>query len=216
MPKNKLYNQPPNILLIIADQWSTRFVDGSGSYTSGVRTPGIDRLAAEGIRFQNSYASFPLCCPVRASMFTGLLPHRHHILHNEENYIDKYGAYPTRTDVATMGTEFKRHGYKTAYFGKEHAGDYGWSGIDEFGSMKYSSGGMLAEGSAFDGVFTRDAIRFIQSEHERPFYMVLSLINPHDLCKVLGGKGKGATFADAIFFIIFGLNNPKITLSTCL
>ncbi|MEL6524861.1 MAG: sulfatase-like hydrolase/transferase, partial [Chloroflexota bacterium] len=60
--------------------------------------------------------------------------------------------------------------------------------------------GMLAEGSVFDQVFTRDAVRFIQQEHLQPFYMTLSLINPHDICKVLGGKVAGATIADAIFF----------------
>jgi arylsulfatase A-like enzyme len=189
-----------NIVLIISDQWSTRIVDGSGNYDNGICTPGIDRLATDGIRFEQSYASFPLCCPARASMFTGLMPHKHRIIDNEENYKDKYGAYPTRKDLLTMGRAFKNAGYRTAFFGKEHGGDYGWDGIGEFGSMKYSAGGMLAEGSAFDQIFTRDAINFIRSDHDRPFYMVLSLINPHDICKVLGGKVKGATFADAIFF----------------
>ena len=190
----------PNVLLIISDQWSTRIVDGSGAYPTGVQTPAIDRLAASGIRFSQSYASFPLCCPARASMFTGLMPQNHRILDNEETYLDKFGRYPTRKDVITMGRAFRDAGYKTAYFGKEHAGDYGWDGIEEHGSMKYSSGGMLAEGSAYDQIFTRDAINFIRRGHERPFYAVLSLINPHDICKVLGGKVKGATMADAIFF----------------
>jgi choline-sulfatase len=190
----------PNIVLIISDQWSTRLVDGSGSYENGVQTPGIDRLAAEGVRFTNSYASFPLCCPARASFFTGLMPQNHRIIDNEETYNDKYGEFPTRNDVLTMGAAFKQAGYKTAYFGKEHAGDYGWDGIDKFGSMKYSAGGMLAEGSVFDQIFTRDAINYLREDHEQPFYMTLSLINPHDICKVLGGKVKGATIADAIFF----------------
>jgi len=57
-----------------------------------------------------------------------------------------------------------------------------------------------AEGSGYDPVFTKDAIEFIRRKHEQPFYMTLSLINPHDICKVLGGKVKGATFAEAIFF----------------
>ena len=147
----------PNVVLIVSDQWSTRIVDGSGEYDTGVQTPAIDRLAAEGIRFTNSYSSFPLCCPARASIFTGLMPHKHRIIDNEEIYWDKYGQYPTRTDAATMGATFKAAGYKTAYFGKEHAGDYGWEAIDEFGSMQYSAGGMLAEGSAYDQIFTRDA-----------------------------------------------------------
>lgn len=193
-------NKNPNVVLIISDQWSTRIVDGSGDYDTGVQTPAIDRLAAEGMRFTQSYTSFPLCCPARASLFTGLMPHKHRIIDNEETYMYHCGAYPTRSDVVTMGAAFKAAGYKTAYFGKEHAGDYGWDGIDEFGSMKYSAGGMLAEGSAYDQIFTRDAIDYLRGNHDTPFYMVLSLINPHDICKVLGGKVKAATFADAIFF----------------
>ena len=193
-------NPQPNIVLIISDQWSTRIADGSGANFGGVQTPGIDRLAAEGMRFTQSYAAFPLCGPARASFFTGLMPHHHRIIDNEEIYNEKYGRFPTRNDVITMGAAFKQAGYTTAYFGKEHAADYGWNSIDDYGSIKYSAGGMLAEGSVFDQIFTRDAVNFLRREQERPFYMVLSLINPHDICKVLGGKVKGATIADAIFF----------------
>jgi choline-sulfatase/glucosamine-6-phosphate deaminase len=107
---------------------------------------------------------------------------------------------PACDDIPTLGCLFKEAGYETAYFGKEHAGGYAWDGVEDLGSMKYSAGGMLAEGSAYDPIFTRDAIDFIRGEHDRPFYMTLSLINPHDICKVLGGRVKGATFADAIFF----------------
>jgi choline-sulfatase len=190
----------PNVVLIISDQWATQIADGSGDYDGVIQTPGIDRLAREGIRFTQSYSTFPLCCPARATLFTGRMPHNNHILDNEEIYNDRVGSTPTRTDIPTLGGVFKAAGYETAYFGKEHAAGYAWDGIDQFGSMKYSAGGMLSEGSAYDQIFTRDAIEFIRQDHTQPFYMTLSLINPHDICKVLGGKVKGATFADAIFF----------------
>ena len=190
----------PNVVFIISDQWSTRVADGSGEYDNNIQTPGIDQLASEGIRFEESYSSFPLCCPARASLFTGLMPHNHRILKNEEYYRAKKKSVPARENIPTLGSQFKNAGYETAYFGKEHAAGYAWNSIDTFGSMKYSAGGMLAEGSAYDPIFTKDAIEFIKRDHDRPFYMTLSLINPHDICKVLGGKVKGATFADAIFF----------------
>lgn len=190
----------PNVVLIISDQWSTRIADGSGANEDVIQTPGITRLANEGIRFTQSYSSFPLCGPARATIFTGLMPHNHGFLNNEEVYMERVGALPTRDDLTTLGAAFKQAGYKTAYFGKEHAAGYGWDSIDTFGSMKYSAGGMLAEGSAFDQIFTRDAINYIKQDHTQPFYMTLSLINPHDICKVLGGKVQGATFADAIHF----------------
>lgn len=193
-------SQQPNLVLIISDQWSTRIADGSPQTDSVIQTPGITRLAQEGIRFNQSYSSFPLCGPARATMFTGLMPHHHGCLNNEEVYLEKVGHIPHRDELATLGRAFKQAGYTTAYFGKEHAAGYGWDSIDTYGSMKYSAGGMLAEGSVFDQFFARDALQFIKQEHQQPFYMTLSLINPHDICKVLGGKVQGATIADAIFF----------------
>ena len=65
--------QHPNVVLIIADQWATQIVDGSGEYDGVIQTPGIDRLAREGIRFTQSYSTFPLCGPARATLFTGLM-----------------------------------------------------------------------------------------------------------------------------------------------
>jgi arylsulfatase A-like enzyme len=190
----------PNVLIIISDQLSTRIVDGSGNNKHNVLTPGIDSIARDGVRFTESYSAFPLCCPARASIFTGMMPHNHNITDNEEFFRDELGYIPSDESLKTMGELFQEDGYETCYFGKEHAGGYGWKGIENFGSMKYSAGGMLAEGSAYDQIFTKDAIEFINQEHEKPFYMTLSLINPHDICKVLGGKVQGATFMDAIFF----------------
>lgn len=190
----------PNVVIIISDQLSTRIVDGSGKNEHNVLTPGIDSIAKDGVRFTESYSAFPLCCPARASIFTGMMPHNHNITDNEEIFLDQLGYIPRDESLKTMGELFKEDGYETCYFGKEHAGGYGWKGIDNFGSMKYSAGGMLAEGSAYDQIFTKDAIDFINQDHDKPFYMTLSLINPHDICKVLGGKVQGATFMDAIFF----------------
>lgn len=127
----------PNVVFIIADQWSTRVADGSGNYGNGIQTPNLTRLADEGMRFVNSYSAFALSCPARASFYTGLMPHNHKVTDNEEIYKIKTGELPTRDDVTTMGEEFKKAGYETAFFGKEHAAEYGWRGIDNFGSMKY-------------------------------------------------------------------------------
>ncbi|PWE00594.1 sulfatase family protein [Marinilabilia rubra] len=193
-------NKQPNVLFIISDQWSPKISDGSGNYSTGIRTPNIDKLAEQGMRFTKSYCNFPLCTPARASIYTGLYPHNHGMIDNEEIFKIFLDKYPNRHDISTMGEVFKKAGYETAYIGKEHAGDYAYRGIDHYGSYKMSAGGMLGEGSGYDPVFTTDAINFIKREHNKPFFMTLSLINPHDICKVLGGKVKGATFADALFF----------------
>ena len=64
----------PNLLLIMADQLGARFLPAYGHPV--VKTPNIDRLAAEGVVFQNSYSNSPLCVPARAVALTGLLPSR--------------------------------------------------------------------------------------------------------------------------------------------
>ena len=190
-------DKPPNVILIISDQWSTRVSDGSGNYNNGILTPSIDNLASSGIRFTQSYSTYPLCTPARASLFTGLYSHNNDVGFNlrRDSILDQASIYPT------IGKSFKQAGYNIAYFGKEHAGGYGYASATEFGSMLHSDGGMLAEGSAYDPIFTQDAIDYVNnSVDDKPFFMTLSLINPHDICRVLGGKVAGATFTDAIHF----------------
>ena len=192
----KSIDQPPNVILIISDQWSTKVSDGSGNYDNGILTPGIDLLAKQGISFKQAYSTYPLCTPARASLFTGLYSH-----HNDVGFNLKKDSILARAQFTpTLGQSFKEAGYNVAYFGKEHAGGYGYASATEFGSMTHSNGGMLAEGSAYDPIFTEDAIKYIKDQKDKPFFMTLSLINPHDICRVLGGKVQGATFADAIHF----------------
>ena len=192
----KSTNQPPNVILIISDQWSTKVSDGLGNYKNGILTPGIDLLAKQGVSFKQAYSSYPLCTPARASLFTGLYSHN-----NDVGFNLKKDSILARAELTpTLGKSFKEAGYNVAYFGKEHAGGYGYASATEFGSMTHSNGGMLAEGSAYDPIFTEDAIKYIKNQKDKPFFMTLSLINPHDICRVLGGKVQGATFADAIHF----------------
>ena len=192
----KSIDQPPNVILIISDQWSTKVSDGLGNYKNGILTPGIDLLAKQGVSFKQAYSTYPLCTPARASLFTGLYSHN-----NDVGFNLKKDSILARAELTpTLGKSFKEAGYNVAYFGKEHAGGYGYASATEFGSMTHSNGGMLAEGSAYDPIFTEDAIKYIKNQKDKPFFMTLSLINPHDICRVLGGKVQGATFADAIHF----------------
>ncbi len=188
----------PNVLLIISDQWSTKHIEG---YT-GVKTPTLCDLKNEGISFEQSYSSYPLCCPARASIFTGTMPHENNIIDNTEIQKMFLGEIPYNDNLITMGEAFKNSGYDTAYFGKEHAGGYGWDNIDEFGSMTYSGGGMIAEGSAYDTIFTKDAIDYLNKDerNKNPFYMTLSLINPHDICKAFGERLQDLSIADMMMF----------------
>ena len=166
--------QPPNVILIISDQWSVKVSDGSGDYDNGIETPSLDLLASQGISFTESYSTYPLCTPARASLFTGLYSHNNDVGFNlrRDSILERSKTTPT------LGKSFKMAGYDVAYFGKEHAGGYGYASATEFGSMTHSDGGMLAEGSAYDPIFTQDAVEYIKNnEGYKPFFMTLSLIN---------------------------------------
>ena len=104
---------PPNVILIISDQWSTKVSDGSGNYDNGIETPSLDYLASEGIRFTESYSTYPLCTPARASLFTGLYSHN-----NDVGFNLRRGSILNQAEVLpTLGKSFKMAGYDVAYFG---------------------------------------------------------------------------------------------------
>jgi len=102
----------PDILIVIADQWSPRYVSWDDAQ---VRTPVMDRLAKEGAVFDACYVTSPVCMPSRVSLITGLYPHNHgHALWgNATDY------FPAPED-ARMFHDMKAAGYATAQMGKTH------------------------------------------------------------------------------------------------
>ncbi len=101
--------EPPNIILFVSDDHGWR---DSGCYgDKDARTPNIDRLASQGMRFTHAFAASPLCSPSRATINTGIMPHR--------CGAHKFGA-PIRRDLRTMPQYMKDLGYHTAHAGKLH------------------------------------------------------------------------------------------------
>ena len=99
----------PNILCFITDQHRA---DHLGAYgNSQVRTPNIDRLAAEGITFTESYVANPVCMPNRASLFTGRYPKAHGLRENGNTL---------RLTEIVLPDVLRRGGYQTASVGKIH------------------------------------------------------------------------------------------------
>jgi choline-sulfatase len=102
-------SRPPNILFILVDQM-TPFL--TGPYGSRVaKTPNIDRLAREGVVFENAYCNSPLCVPSRASMWSGRMPS------NVQSY-DNGSEFPAH--LPTIPYLLKTAGYRTAVAGKCH------------------------------------------------------------------------------------------------
>lgn len=101
--------EKPNILIIYPDQMRADAIGCAGNKV--VKTPNIDRLAKEGIRFTEAYTSYPLCCPFRASVLTGKYAQGHGMIQNH---------FPLRGDQTFLPEMLKQAGYQTGYIGKWH------------------------------------------------------------------------------------------------
>ncbi len=101
-------NKKPNILLITSDQ---QHYSALGAVNPKLKTPALDRLAQEGVRFERAYCNNPVCSPSRSTIITGLYPSWHHCW--------TIGV-KLPEDVPTVGDVFRKEGYRTALIGKAH------------------------------------------------------------------------------------------------
>jgi N-acetylglucosamine-6-sulfatase len=102
----------PNVLFILCDDLRP---DALGCFGSKhVKTPNIDRLAAEGVLFKNTFCTTSLCSPSRASILSGVYAHTHGVTNNFTEYPAQMASFPQTLHEA---------GYATAYIGKYHMGE---------------------------------------------------------------------------------------------
>lgn len=125
-----LYASMPNVLWIMADQ---HHADVLGHRGSPVRTPHLDRLAREGVRFDAAVAPSPICTPSRVSMISGQYVHNH-------GCYGLGGASPE--GLPTLFGHFRRAGYRTAAIGKIHCPEY-WVERDVDLFREVASGGSV-------------------------------------------------------------------------
>ena len=110
----------PNIVVIMTDTQPAPFL---GCYSGqDTRTPYLDNLAKDGVRFSSAYTSCPLCTPARAGLFTGMMPGRAGAYTNSQ---------PLGENILTLGQRLQSAGYRTAFIGKWHldAHDYFGNGV---------------------------------------------------------------------------------------
>ena len=108
----------PNIILILADDMGFSDI---GCYGSEIRTPNIDKLASDGIRFTQMYNS-ARCCPTRASLLTGLNPHQAGVGHMVNDLgRPEYQGFLNQ-ECVTIAEVLRNHGYSTYMSGKWHVG----------------------------------------------------------------------------------------------
>ncbi len=161
----------PNILLIMTDQLSADAM----SWVIGkkyLNTPVMDEIASKGTVFTHAYAANPLCVPCRTSIFTGLYPHQTKVQTNSDI------SEPLAGKIKNMGTIFKEGGYDTGYIGKWHiafpAKDSAAHGFEFMRDIKNVGA---------DNDIPAGAEEFLKIKREKPFLLVTSFVNPHNICE---------------------------------
>lgn len=115
----------PNIVLILADDFG--WGDAScNNPDSPLKTPAIDRIANEGIRFTNAHTPSAVCTPTRYGLLTGRYPWRSYL---KKEVLPYYAPAMITADRATIASYLKTQGYRTAGFGKWHLG-LDWTPVD--------------------------------------------------------------------------------------
>jgi len=194
----------PNIILILTDEERC-----GGSFESpGVKDfrstslPNHKRIASEGVTFRQHRCSATACVPSRASIFTGLSPWQHGLFQTDG--LAKLSDDPAlvlldaKEGPRTLGHLFEQLGYETAYVGKWHLSHVGptgglapfgfgtkWVGPEPHGPDPENSGlqrdkGFVAQAEEFLDA-RRSAAAETQKQPNKPFLLVVSLVNPHDI-----------------------------------
>jgi len=177
----------PNIILVMTDDQGWGDVRSHGN--DKINTPVMDRLAADGARFERFFVS-PVCAPTRASLLTG----RYHLRTGTHGVTRGYENM--RSEEVTIAEALKQAGYATGCFGKWHNGAHcpynpNGQGFDEF--LGFCSGhwnnyfdttlehnGRLVKTKGYiTDVLTDAAVRFIEKNKDRPFFCYVPYNAPH-------------------------------------
>jgi arylsulfatase A-like enzyme len=190
----------PNIVLIFVDNFGNGDLACFGSKLH--RTPHVDRLASEGMKFTSFYVASGVCTPSRAALLTGCYPRRVNLHVSDKNTavlqpVSPKGLHPDETTIAEV---LKSAGYKAACIGKWHLGDQQVflptrQGFDEFFGIPYSDDmtkdkradlwpelplmrGQKVIEAPVDRSFlvkrcTDEAVAFIERNQDQPFFLYL-------------------------------------------
>ena len=112
--------RPPNIVIIYADDLGYGDLGCYGHPT--IRTPHLDRMAAEGMRFTEFYSAAEVCTPSRAALLTGRYPIRSGMCHDQFRVLRPRSLGCLPAEEITLAESLQSKGYATAYIGKWHLG----------------------------------------------------------------------------------------------
>jgi len=190
----------PNVIIILTDDAGIGDFGFNGNPL--IKTPKLDQLAARSTRFTNFFVS-PVCAPTRASLMTGKFSQTTGV------YDTYNGGAVMATEEITLAEILRDNGYQTGIFGKWHLGDnYPYRPVDQgFSKSFVFKGGGIGQPGDYDNyfrfdsayynptmylnekkvstkgycsdIFTDEALRFIRSEKDKPFFVYLAFNAPH-------------------------------------
>jgi len=183
----------PNIIFMMTDDQGYSELSCYGS--PNIKTPNLDRMAAEGVRFTDYYAAGSVCTPTRASLMTGCYPKRVGLHKGVLGTRDKRGLHPDEVTIAEL---LRDQGYATACIGKWHLGVapetmptsqgfdsyFGMPG-DNHGHGELYRGTNIIEQEGKINIseltqrYTTEAIEFITKSKGKPFFLYLPHGAPH-------------------------------------
>lgn len=182
--------KPPNIVFIYCDDLG---YGDLGVYGSKIRTPNIDGLATEGVRFTQFYSANPVCSPSRAALLTGRYPTRVGV----PRVLGPTDTTGLSLSEQTLAGVLKGVGYQTMCIGKWHLGHLPQflptrRGFDEYFGIPYSNDmdprpllhntEKIEEPARLDNLtsrYTERAVKFIERSKSRPFFLYLPHTFPH-------------------------------------
>lgn len=230
-------DRPPNVIVIYADDlgWGDLACYGHPM----IRTPNLDRMAAEGMRFTNFYSAAEVCTPSRAALLTGRYPIRSGMCHDQFRVLRNNSKGGLPQNEVTLAEVLKQAGYKTACIGKWHLGHLPEHlpprhGFDQYFGLPYSNDMKPApdapkgrekfyeENNAFwqsplirnseiieaqpeqnqlTRRYTEEAVRFIQENSQRPFFLYFPHTFPHVplfASEKFHGKSRAGLYGDVV------------------
>jgi arylsulfatase A-like enzyme len=172
----------PNFVIMMCDdqRWDLMSCAGNGV----LKTPGMDRIANEGVRFRNAFVTNALCAPSRATFLTGTYSHANGVIDNRNR--------PMRKDVPFMPDLLRQAGYDVAFCGKNHQNgalrDRAWDYYFGYKGQGQYLNPVIAEGTDgkdvkhdgwMDDVVTTKAVEWLKKKREKPFCLFLWFKAPH-------------------------------------
>jgi arylsulfatase A-like enzyme len=206
MARGQAGGKRPNILLILADDLAAWMTGCYGN--EEILTPHIDRLAAQGVRFANSYVCTPICSPSRATLFTGRTPMQHGIADFltpkpvQQPPQGQAAPPPSFQNEIFLSDILAANGYTCGYSGKWHLGaeeraqhGFHYWYVMTGGGARYNDPAMFSNAPGGAGrevrkvqekgyladLIHQHAIEFIETarKESNPWFAVVSHFNPH-------------------------------------